>query len=400
MLTDFYPPMIGGMERHVSVLSRELAKRGHEIIVFTTGETNLYQFDKDCGVKLIRLESLLQKIPFLYKNQQRRYLPPIRDLLITDGLKAVIEHEKPDIIHSHGWIVYSILPLKRQYAIPLIVTLHDYGLICPKKTLIIRRKICNNPFTSRCMSCGVESYGAIKSSFAYYGVKSNKRNLRFVDKYIAVSSFVKEAYCNYLNINEKDIIVIPNFYQEGKKDQECQKCDMMPDDFILYIGVLTRDKGIDVLLEAYGNIDTKIKLVIIGTKHPAYSYKGRDGVTIIENAPDEVVNEAYKRCRFTVIPSIYPDPCPTVALEAMSKKRAIIGSNIGGLKDIIENGDNGILVPPNDTKDLAEAMAYLWSNRSICLKMGERGHMRLINQFNPEKVVQEIEAQYQGLIKR
>jgi len=398
MLSDFYPPIIGGMERHVSLLVRELARRGHEVIVCTTGCKDLPRVDDNHGVRVMRFESLFQKMPFLYNDSRRRYLPPIQDLIITENLRTIVKQERPDIVHSHGWILYSFLPVKKQLGIPLIVTLHDYDFICPRKILLTDHKICNRPFTIGCVACGVKSYGLTKSFFAYIGVRSNKKRLGLVDKYVAVSSFVKEAYCKHLGLSDKDIVVIPNFYEIKEQNEEVGE-PLLPDDFILFVGVPTRDKGIDILVEAYRKLKTETKLVLLVIKHPEFCDRRTKNVTVIENAPYKVVNEAYKKCRFTVIPSICPDACPTVALESMGGKKAIIGSDIGGLRDIINDGENGILVRPNDPAELAKSMSYLLENPSACERMGEKGYTRLTNLFSAGKVVPEIENQYESITK-
>jgi len=399
MLSDFYPPIIGGMEKHVSLLGRELARRGHEVIVCTTGRKDLPKIEYNSGVKVVRFEGLFQKIPFLHADSRRRYPAPIQDFIITEKLKTIIKEERPDVVHSHGWILYSFLPLKKQLGIPLIVTLHSYDFICSRKNLLIDRKICNRPFTIRCVVCGLESYGLTKSFFAYLGVKLNEKKLGLVDKYIAVSSFVKEAYCKHLGLGDKDIVVIPNFHEIEEQNPEVLESQMLPDDFILFVGALTPSKGIDVLLKAYRRLKTETRLVIIGIKGPRVYYERTKNVTIIENAPDNVVNEAYEKCRFTVVPSIFPDPCPTVALEAMSRRKAIIGSDIGGLRDIIKNGESGILVRPNDPRALAKSMTYLLENPSLCSEMGEKGYVRLTNLFSAVKVIPEIENLYESIAK-
>ena len=334
----------------------------------------------------------------IYKDLGRRYPPPIQDFAITEKLKKVVKEERPDIIHSNGWILYSFLPLRKQLGIPLIVTLHGYDLICPKKTLLTDHKICNRPFMIRCAVCGVESYGLAKSFFAYLGVKSNKKKLGLVDKYMAVSSFVKEVYCKHLSLSDKDIVVVSNFYEIEEQNHKFGESQMLPDDFILFVGALTRAKGIDVLIKAYRKLRTDTELIVIGIRHPGFCYRRTKNVTIIENAPDNVVNEAYEKCRFTVVPSIFPDPCPTVAFEAMSRKKAIIGSDTGGLKDIIKNGESGILVHPNDAGELAKSMTYLLENPSACSNMGEKGYVRLNSLFSARNVIPEIENQYISIV--
>lgn len=396
MLSDFYPPIIGGLERYVKTLSEGLSKRGHLVTVCTIKSKHLPSFEEQKGVRIIRVDGFFQSIPFLFADRTKRYHPPIQDWLITRKLKELIEETKPDIIHVHGWILHSVLPLKKKYNIPLIVTLHDYGLFCPKKSMMKSdNQICNKPFSTDCIKCGLKPYGSVKSFLGYLGVKSNKHMLKRVDKFIAVSQYVKEVHSMHLELNEEKIVVIPNFYKE--ENVNSNKEEMLPEKFILFAGSLMHDRGTDVLIKAYNTIKTKTKLVIIGAEHPQYSYKSAGNVIVIKNAPHEIVMKACDRCSFLVIPSITPAACPTIALEAMSRKKAIIASDVGGLKDIVINATTGFLIPPGNSKALANAMRFLLRNPQKSKEMGKKGWDLFIKRFSLSSVLPKIEKLYEEL---
>lgn len=397
MVADAYPPSIGGLGRHVKLLSRELIKRGHEVVVFTVGYPDLSEYEEKAGVKIYRSPGFFQRSPFLYKDVNNKKPAPICDWLISRKLKQIIKDEKPDIVHAHGWIIYSVLPLKKELKVPLAATLHDYGLICPKTTLLRENTICNEPFTSKCLDCGKSQYGVVKSLATYSGVKRSKARLAKVDKFIAVSSFVKEVHSKYLGLSDKDIVAIPSFYAAEARE-EVRITERLPKDFILFVGALVPTKGVNVLIADYKKLDTKTKLVLIGAKRPGYRYENTENILVMENAPYEVVMEAYRNCHFAVFPSIWPEPCPTVTFEAMSHKKAIITSKIGGFTDIVVDGKTGILVPPNDSKALTEAMNYLLETPHIAEEMGQKGYERWRQKFTPEIIVPKIEELYQSLI--
>jgi glycosyltransferase involved in cell wall biosynthesis len=397
MLSDFYPPVIGGMERHVQLLSEGLTKRGHKVTVCTVGHKHLPVFRVENGVKVFRFRGFFQRIPFLFKDLERKYHPPIRDWMITKKIGKLIETEKPDIIHAHGWITYSVLPLKKKLTIPLVVTLHDYGFVCPKRILMNGNEICEEPFKYNCIECGKESYGVIKSFFSFYGVYSNKSKLKLVDKFIAVSSFVKEVYSRHLALSNKKIAVIPNFYDVEKRNPVLVENKTLPEDFILFVGVLAPSKGVDVLIEAYNTLNIETKLVLLGKHHPNFPYEGNKNIMIIEDVPHEIVMEAYSKCRFVVIPSKCADSGPIVAVEAMSCKKAIIASNIGGLRDIIVNGKTGMLVPFNDSKKLTQAIRFLLKSPSTANEMGKNGFKRFMRNYTSDIVVPKIEKIYANL---
>jgi len=371
-------------------------KRHHQVVVSTIGNKYLNGSENDHGVKVIRLEGLFQRIPFLFKDVRERYPPPIQDFFISRKLERIVAEEKPDIIHAHGWLLYSVLDRKK-FRIPLVMTLHDYACVCPKKNLLKENAICDRPLTIECVNCARNMYGSAKSTLAYCCLKLNKRKLKFVDKYMAVSTFVKDFHLRQLDLNEEDIVVVPNFMEEQKYEAESEENRAFSDDFILFVGALSRHKGVDVLIRAYERLGTETKLVLIGKKSPDYSFKKTKNVMIIENAPFNKILEGYSKCRFVVMPSIWPEPCGLVALEAMRYKKALIASNVGGLKDLIINGKTGVLTPPNDLEKLTEAMLYLLENPLTAKEMGRMGYNYFRRDYTPDVVVPKIENIYVDL---
>jgi glycosyltransferase involved in cell wall biosynthesis len=400
MLTDFYFPTFSGIARVVELLSKELARKGHTVIVCTTSPQASFMNFGSGSVRVIPIEGLFYKLPMLYKDKEKRYPPPIMDPLVCRQLDAIIKKEKPDIVHSHGWLIHSFLPLKKKFNLPLIATLHGYELFCPKKSLFdYEGKICDKPFTSRCLKCSAQLSGYAKAFSTYFSLKLGKRKIRLVDKYIAVSSFVKQVHIKNLPIRDKDIVVIPNFYESQNNKKISHKNKSLPDDFILFVGALSIHKGVDILINAFNRINPATNLVIIGSREADYSYKSTKKITVIENASNSLVNEAYSKCRFVVVPSIFSDPFPTVALEAMNSKKAIIGSSVGGLSEMIVTGNTGLLVPPNDCNELANAMRSLLLDPKKTEQFGLNGYDRFVKKFAPIIVVSKVEALYKKVLR-
>jgi len=397
MLSDLYPPIIGGGERHVESLSKELTQRGHRVTVCTVGSPGLSEYEKAGDLKIYRLEGFFQKLPILFRDPSRKWHPPARDWSITRQLVSLLEAEKPDIVHAHGRILYSFLPLKEKTQVPLVVTLHSYALICPRTDLMKRNSICDKPLTRDCIGCGKDFYGLFKSILAYCGTRMNKGRLRLVDKFIAPSSFTRGAFARALGVNDGDIVVIPDFCS-ADEHSGVEDTVNLPDDFILFVGALAPHKGIDVLINAYRKLDTRTKLVLIGAKRPGYFYKSAEDIQVIQDAPHGVVMEAMSRCRFAVFPSICPETFGTVAVEAMSRRKAVVASDIGGLRDIVVDGKTGILVAPGDLDRLAQAMDYLLGSPEIASKMGAKGLEVYIKNYTADVVVPKIIALYESLI--
>ena len=397
ILSDLYPPIIGGQERHAQSLSRELSKRGHEVTVCTIGHQGLPEYEEEGGVKIYRVQGFFQKIPLLFKDPTRRLHPPIRDWLVTNHLRHILEEGRPDIIHTHGRILYSALALRKRFDIPIVVTLHSYALLCPKTNLMRGNTICDKPFTRDCIACSKDSYGLPKSLFAYYGTRVGKGRLRLVDKFIAVSSFVKEVHAKHLGLSDKDIVMIHNFC-DTDADGQGEKVENLPEDFVLFVGALIPGKGVNVLIKAFQSLHTKTKLVLIGGTYPDYHYQSTKNIRVIENAPHHAVMEAMLKCRFAVFPSIWPEPFALVTIEAMSQRKAVIASNIGGLKEAVVDGETGILVSPNNSNKLSDAIFYLLEKPEVASRMGESGYRVFMGNYTPDAIIPKIIEVYEGLL--
>ena len=158
-------------------------------------------------------------------------------------------------------------------------------------------------------------------------------------------------------------------------------------------------KGVDVLIEAYGRLNTETRLVMIGIEYPHYKYDFlNDRVIFIRSPSRDVVLAAYSKCRYVVIPSVWPEPAGRVAFEAMTHKKAVVASGTGGLTDIIADNETGILVQPRDADALAQAMKYLLDNPQHASTMGQLGYERWEHLFTADAVIPQIEEVYQRVL--
>jgi glycosyltransferase involved in cell wall biosynthesis len=404
MLLDFYAPGSSRIQTavpsHVQSLSKQLLARGHKVVICTGDYPGLPRYEEENGIKIFRMEGLFQKIPFLYKDPLFKAPPPTNDWLITKKLSRVIVKERPDILHAHGWIIHSALSPKKAFQLPLVSTLHDYFILCSKGTLVKRAGgNCTEPLTLRCVDCVRPLCGVVKSLAVYVATRLNKDKLKAVDKFIAISSYEREVYTKFSGLSNKNIEVIHNFYA-AKPIAPVTVNHNLPEDFFLFVGRLTPDKGIDILIEAYRKLNSRTNLVLLGARQYPYNYESEHGILVMADARQEVLLAAYRNCRFTVFPSIWQEPFGMVTLEAMSYKKAIIATRIGGLPDIVIDGETGILVPPGDAEALARAIKYLLENPEVAENMGHKGYERWQRYFTPEVIVPKVEQLYQSLLDR
>ena len=204
MLADFYYSGEGGLQTHVQSLVKALSSRGHDVFVCTIGQKDI---PREKNFALYALWGIFQRIPLLFRNKDMRYAPPIRDWLIARRLAELIRILDPDVIHVHGWLLYSVISLAERFQIPLVATLHDYGFICPRRGSVM---YCSNPLTFSCILCGREVFGILKSLFVFFALKVNKPNLRKVDRYIAISPYQMDVFRRSLGFDEDKVVLIPN----------------------------------------------------------------------------------------------------------------------------------------------------------------------------------------------
>jgi glycosyltransferase involved in cell wall biosynthesis len=404
MLAQFYPPTIGGEEQHVRTLSAELAARGHRVAVATLWHEGLPEFELDGAVRVHRIKGTAQRAGWLFSESGRRHAPPLPDPELTLALRRVVKLERPQIVHAHNWLVHSFVPIKRLGGARLVMTLHDFSLVCAQKNLLYRdTAVCSGPAPRKCLRCAADHYGAPKGVIT---LLANSAAAAFergaVDKFLAVSRAT--AVGNGLPRGDVPWEVIPNFLPEPDQqtDRDPAEYDALtkalPEEpYLLFVGDLRRFKGIEVLLQAYTSLDAPPPLVLIGRRCPDTPRGLPPGVVALGGWPHGAVLQAWQRALFGLVPSIGIETFGIVALEAMAAGRPVIASSIGGLVDLVADGETGLLVPPGDPPALAAAMRRLLDDAPLRLRMGEAARRRAAR-FRARDVVTRIEETYRVLL--
>jgi len=401
MLAQFYPPNIGGEERHVCDLSIELAARGHDVSVATLWHKGLADFEIDQGVRIHRIHGTMQRMGVLFSYADHHFAPPFPDPESLWALRRIILQERPDIIHAHNWIVHSFTPLKAWSKAKLVVTLHDYSLVCVQKRLMRHGVRCTGPGLMKCLGCATQFYGIAKgppSTLAnrFWG----EMERRTVDMFLPVSQAVVEG--TQLAKYKVPYRVIPNFIPENA-DIACDNVNSLlaqlpNEDFLLFVGDVRPDKGVDILLQACTEMGSQMPLVLIG-KPAAGLYKSLPpNILLMGGWPHDAVMGAWSRCSIALVPSTWSETFGIVALEAMSMGKPIIASRIGGLSDIVIDGETGFLIPPGDPRALREAMQCLLDDPARRERMGNMAKQRVV-EFQAKSVVPRIEQVYHELLE-
>jgi glycosyltransferase involved in cell wall biosynthesis len=409
MASDFYPPFIGGAERQVQLLSRELVLRGHHVCVATVWHSGLDEWQDDAGVEVRRIKGLTTRVPWFSRDPRRRFHPPFPDPGVAWGLRRIIRRWRPDIVHAHGWIAYSCAAALLGAKVPLVISVRDYGYTCALRTLLHGGRVCDGPAPAKCLSCAAHSYGLPKSIAAVGGVFAGRALLTSkIAATHSVSTFVQLTVRRDLLGNRQAVskldrdsipdIVVPSLLVESGDTQiEDLYAERLPDrPFILFVGALQPHKGLDPLLAAYARLADPPPLVLIGSVWADTPAAFPPGVTVLQNVPHQAVMQAWKRCLFGVAPSVWPDPLPGVVREAMSKGKAVIASDVGGNTDMIQHNKTGLLVPPGDVAALASAMQWLIDDPALRERLGRAGE-RSARQYVAGAVLPRFEAMYRQL---
>src|SRR5215472_6602577 len=193
MLAQFYPPIIGGEERHVHNLSVELAARGHDVAVATIRHGQEPLLTVEQGVRVYRVPSAMKRVQRLFNEKERYHAPPFPDPEILRALRPIIQEECPEIIHAHSWLLHSCTPLKAWSKARFVVTLHDYSQICVIKRLMRQGLVCSDRTLHHCLQCANDHYGrkGMFITLAHRG--SSELERRAVDMFLPVSRAVAEG---------------------------------------------------------------------------------------------------------------------------------------------------------------------------------------------------------------
>jgi glycosyltransferase involved in cell wall biosynthesis len=396
MLAQTYSPVVGGEERLVEDLSLQLAARGHEIVVATLRQP-LGPPPEAAGVRVELLESSVHSIPGIAVQEERRYAAPLPDPKTTAGLRRLLRELRPDVVHAHNWLVNSYLPLARRAAPPLVLSLHDYGILCPTKRLFYKGAVCSGPAPLKCMRHAFEYYGAGKGAMVATGTRLSEPWVRRrADMLLSVSSAVEEL-CRVRPEDEHRIV--PNFVGElpsAPVDADERLSFLPSEPFALYFGDVAEDKGAGNLIAAYRELEDPPPLVLIG-RRGLEGLAEEPGVIAPGPLPHSLAIEALRRSMFSVAPSIWAEPFGIVALEAAAAGKPIVASDIGGLRDIVADGETGLMVKAGDRAELRAGLARMIGDAAMRERMGAAAARRA-KLFSPEAVVPLFEDAYRDAI--
>ena len=298
-------------------------------------------------------------------------------------LKKLFSLWKPDIVHIHSIakaLSFSIIYFVQKYKIPIVYTLHDYGLLCPNMGLYNYRKNCKcyfykpKPFF-KCFitNCDKRCYSQklwrwIRYQISKYIFKVCKK----IDGYISVSNFSKDLFKDYLPLNKPlKLIHNPIEMVESKLENFVNNNSKIT---FIYIGRLSAEKGIDLLINAIKEVEAN--LVLIGDGELFHYCKniskkiGGGRIKLLGWQNETKIITEMRKCNALVLPSKLLEPAPLSILEAASNNIPSIVANHGGLIEFVENNVSGLYFESNNIDSLKNSMNKIIKNPNLAIFLG------------------------------
>jgi len=221
---------------------------------------------------------------------------------------------------------------------------------------------------------------------------------RNVDFFIAPSDFLRNKVIEF-GINGGKIFHIPTFVDSREYSPQYNG-----DNYLVYFGRVSQEKGLSTLVEAIKAVRAS-KLLIIGEgelKNSLEGYTSQKSISDIKflgHLSSERLKSVVRSSRFVVLPSEWYENCPASILEAFALGKPVIGSNIGGIPELIEDGVDGLLFEPGNSEELSEKIAYLISRPQLGEQMGKNARKKVEEKYNPEVYYQSLMGIYQKLLR-
>ena len=316
-------------------------------------------------------------------------------------LDKLIRREKPAIAHLHNiyhQISPAIIPLLKKSGIKIILTLHDYKLICPVYNMLRHDSICRkcqgkkfwHVISGRCEGRSI-SRSMLLAAEAYWHFW--RRSYEQVDLFLSPSKFMAAMMVHY-RLQQAKVKVLHNGID----------CDRLAPwggedgHYALFVGRLLPEKGVETFLEACRQLGWPLPVKVVGTgpqleklrkQYPQVEFTGFKIGRELE--------DIYRRATFVVVPSEWYENCSMVILEAMAHGKPVIGSRIGGIPEQVDDGVTGLLFTVGNRQELASKIDLLRADTSLCRRLGLQARKKLEREYSLENHCHQLMTIYKNV---
>lgn len=361
VITPLFEPLnVGGAEKYINNLAKEIAKNHKVVVITTAGPTPRKHGEIEPNLKIIEITpfnvySLYSGIQNVSSNTLPKkilwHLFLLWNFSSFIQIKKILRREKPDIVHTNGiqGLSPSVFSAIKQSTIPHVHTIHDYQLVSPWISLYRNGK----PFST------------FNVAERFY-IECMKNISAGIDAVISPSQFAMDLHKKLGFFRNSKQYVVPHGIKMASETVPKQN---MTGEF-LYIGRITEDKGPQVVINAVKKIkDKNIRLHIIGDG-PYLNFvkqlaKEDNRIIIHGFVQNDDLIQIFEKCSFAILPSLWYEVFGYTILETMNKGLPVISTDIGAIPEIVKNGHNGFLVEPRNVDALYLAIKNLLNTRNI-----------------------------------
>lgn len=315
---------------------------------------------------------------------------------------AVLDREKPDIVHCHnvyGRLTTSILTVLKSRNIPSVLTVHDYKVVCPSYLMLRDGKPCSACVDGGYYRCA--TYKCHKQDLAASAVYAAEAyNARLRDSYGAISAFLcpSRFIAGLLmksGINSNRVVFHANCVDPQAYSPTYEGS------YVLYVGRLSHEKGLPTLVQAMMN--TGIPLKVAGTGPMEEGLRAlvaanpASRITFEGHCEGERLATLFRNAAFVSVPSEWYENAPMAVLESFAYGKPVVATRIGGIPELVLDGENGYLVPSGDRDQLRDAVCKLWADKRAQADMGRNARRSIETTYSQEQRTKSLFRIYDRL---
>jgi glycosyltransferase involved in cell wall biosynthesis len=322
-----------------------------------------------------------------------------------ERIKTAIDLFQPDLMHVHNYwfrLTPSIFAAAKERRVATVLTLHNYRLTCPATTFLRNGKpceLCMDGKASRILIHRCYPGGSwLKSVLAYRLYKETRKRdflASLVDAYIALTEFGRQKVLTGGLPSEK-LYVKPNFMVDPLNGG----APTPPKEGAVYVGRLAPEKGVLGLLEAWRDIDYPLTIVGDGPQMEAARRAGGSQVKFLGSRSHDDVLRLIEQSAFLVFPSEWYEAFPLALLESIAVGRAVVASDLGARREMVTDGQTGLLYRSRDIQDLTSKVRRLISDRNLCATMGAAARAAYLAKYMPDTNYSTLIRVYEEAIGR
>ena len=297
----------------------------------------------------------------------------------------VLREYRPDVVHAHNLyplLSPSVLVACRRARVPVVMTLHNHQLTCPRADHLRGGQLCERCVGGREYHCVWNNCrGNLLESVVYAARSAVARRLRLfhdnVDVVIALSDFAKRRLVG-AGFNGEQIAVLPNMTPSVD-----EPVDPSQGRYFAFAGRLSSEKGVETLLDAATTLpDYEVRIAGEGPLRDNFQARAPQNVRFVGHLSPAEMTGFYRRARCLILPSRCFEMCPLVVIEAMSHGLPVIASDLGGREELVRDGVSGLLFQPGEAGDLARKMKCIEGDGELCRRLGRAGREMSQREFS------------------